>query len=489
MQSNWRLEYATALDSVLTSALGKGDGRYEVIEFEPRWVLKVTLQDNRLHWKQVPFSNEIKRAGYIALSYPVDSAVVLATENNFKWSPKPADRDYTLKDRRTIAEYLLKLYLTTDGREWNQDRVEYIWLDEWCLSDRSGWDTRPDKEEDKHRGPEIGRLADIFRGAAQTVIFCHEEDCDHTGLKCIWGHRLWTIAEILHAQTVLPMTRRREGTELKAYISRTSGSAFRAAMQAHAARGNRWHLYSIFQHTVNAGAVSWQVAIHALVVEAIRRDDKNSKYHEHKHLGRALNGLLPRRARTSDFGAGGWSDLAWLLELNQGFYNAASLAAVCGVADAGATVSWLGKPIHPAAGNERLEPVVTAFPQAVSGAADPLLTIIGCETLGLRPTPLKRDSYGLYNNEEMRPIKWLAIFPCALLVIGGAQFLSQGNFGMFFLLVYISTILYCIVEMIVSTMFLERCGWAYFEDTMYGDKLELKLGEQDHNLRNLTHWG
>ncbi|KAJ7186258.1 hypothetical protein B0H12DRAFT_966764, partial [Mycena haematopus] len=99
-----------------------------------------------------------------------------------------------------------------------------------------------------------------------------------------------------------------------------------------------------------------------LPVEAIRRDEA-SKHVDHQHLGRALNGLLPRRARLEDLDRGGWADLAWLLELNQAFYNAAALAAVCSIiGDKDESGSWLGKPIDPHPGNERLETMVTALP-------------------------------------------------------------------------------------------------------------------------------
>ncbi|KAF9442757.1 hypothetical protein P691DRAFT_626878, partial [Macrolepiota fuliginosa MF-IS2] len=105
--------------------------------------------------------------------------------------------------------------------------------------------------------------------------------------------------------------------------------------------------------------------IHALVVEAIRRDEAGG-FEEHRYLGKALNGLLPRRARTEDLGGkSGWADLAWLLELNQGHYNAASLAAVCGInfsKECAAGYRWWGNPILPMVGNERLEPEATAFP-------------------------------------------------------------------------------------------------------------------------------
>ncbi len=145
---------------------------------------------------------------------------------------------------------------------------------------------------------------------------------------------------------------------LKTCAYQESARAFREQMQTKAAHDNRWHLYAIMQHSTNSGSVSWQNAIHALVVEAITRDPRWEGIEEHKFLGKALNGLLPRRARLEDLkGENGWTDLAWLLELNQGFYNAASLAAVCSLGKGG----WLGPPIRPVVGNERLEPIVHRF--------------------------------------------------------------------------------------------------------------------------------
>ncbi|KAJ7882665.1 hypothetical protein B0H13DRAFT_1629389 [Mycena leptocephala] len=412
----------------------------------------------------------------------MQSAAVLATEAGFVPGPAPAGREYTLADRRTISGFFLQLYCSAARREGNPDRTEYIWLDEFCLSNDHQQD---DEAIAAQRSTELGRLADIFRGAIQVVVFCHEEICDHTGLSCIWGQRLFTIPEILHAKTVLRLTRWRYGKSLTAQISRKTGSEFREAMQTNAARGNKWHLYAMFQHTVNAGAVPWQVAIQAMVVEAIRRDEAGN-FHDHKFLGKALNGLLPRRARLNDLGNGGWNDLAWLLELNQGFYNAAGLAAVCSISEDN-SVAWLGKPIDPAAGNERLEPVVTAFP--VSSNSNSPLTIIAGETLGFRTIPLKRDAYGLYNNEEMKGLKRLSLWLAVALAIISTVILASGNPTTGLILYYVTAILYVTVELLVSTMYLDRAGWVFLEDSLWGDKLEAKLGEQDNNLRVLTRWG
>ncbi|KAJ7034459.1 hypothetical protein C8F04DRAFT_956519 [Mycena alexandri] len=410
------------------------------------------------------------------------SAAELAREAGFVPAPAPQGREYTLPDRRTISKYFLRLYCSATRSQGNPDRTEYVWLDEFCLSD----DQQPPNDEAiaAQRSTELGRLADIFRGAHQVVVFCHEESCDHTRLQCIWGQRLFTIPEILHAEKVVRLTRRRQDNTMTAKLFPTTGRAFRLQMQHYAALANKWHLYAIFQHTINAGAVPWQVAIHALVVEAIRRDEAGD-FHDHKFLGKALNGLLPRRARLSDLGNSGWNDLAWLLELNQGFYNAASLAAVCSISEDN-SVAWLGKPIDPAAGNERLEPVVTAFP--VSSDLDPPLTIIAGETLGLRKH-LKRDASGLYNNEEIKGLKILSWWVAVVLVLISSILVGSGNLKGGLTLYYLTAVIYCIVELLASTMYLDREGWVFLEDSLWGDNLEAKLGEQDNNLRTLTRWG
>ncbi|KAK0437770.1 uncharacterized protein EV420DRAFT_1240426, partial [Desarmillaria tabescens] len=307
----------------------------------------------------------------------MESANVLFREAGLKVQDPPTEkRAFSLKDRKHAG-----------------NRTEYIWLDEFCLSDEHLPDDTPE------RSKELGRLPDIFRNASQVAVFCHEEGCDHSSISCIWGTRLFTIGEILHAAAVIRLTRQKDENHPHALTTlayREPARVFRERMQSKAALGNRWHLYAIMQHSANAGSVAWQNAIHALVVEAIIRNRQGG--YEENMLGRALNGLLPRRARLEDLkGEDGWADLAWLLELNQGFYNAASLAAVCRLGDG----SWLGPPIEPVAGNERLEPVVHAFPVGVpdrSGIKTPL-SIIGSQTIGLRAS-LERDSFGLYTNED-----------------------------------------------------------------------------------------
>ncbi|KAJ7200129.1 hypothetical protein GGX14DRAFT_322998, partial [Mycena pura] len=280
------------------------------------------------------------------------------------------------------------------------DVVEYIWLDEFCISDAALDDDSDAQKIDKQRDLELGRMADIYRYADNVTVFCSKNECDHTDHECPWGNRLWTIAEILNAQGVVRMTvkREHESAPFKAQLSAEKAHVFREAMQGRAAERDKWHLYAIFQQSDHGGAAPLQMVIHALVVEAIRRDEATN-HEDHKHLGKALNGLLPRRARPEDLINGGWADLAWLLELNQAFYNAAALAAVCGInSNANEFGSWIGKPIDPLPGNERLEPIVTAFPIGREPGRTPPLMIVGAQILTLRET-LKRDPKGLSNNK------------------------------------------------------------------------------------------
>ncbi|KAJ7207323.1 hypothetical protein B0H12DRAFT_1034514, partial [Mycena haematopus] len=69
IQSSWLLEYATTPDSVLSNARGGGKGQYDVREFQPAWMLEVTIQNGALQaFHQIPFSEEVAEVGYTALS-------------------------------------------------------------------------------------------------------------------------------------------------------------------------------------------------------------------------------------------------------------------------------------------------------------------------------------------------------------------------------------------------------------------------------------
>lgn len=148
-------------------------------------------------------------------------------------------------------------------------------------------------------------------------------------------------------------------------------------------------------------------------------------------------------------------------------------------------MAW--KSIDPRAGNERLEHLVHAFP--VSSHSDLPLTIIGGQALGLRSTRLKRDQYGLYNNDEMKGIRTLSSWiTMGLVTISTLIFLllsALAGIGLYGL----TAVLHCCLELLAGTMYLEREGWAFLEEVQLGNELEKKLGDLDHNLRTLRHWG
>jgi hypothetical protein len=117
------------------------------------------------------------------------------------------------------------------------------------------------------------------------------------------------------------------------------------------------------------------------------------------------------------------------------------------------------------------------------------LAVIAGEQVGFRAKPLKRDAFGLYNNEEMKGAKILSWCIAVALAIISTVILVSGKTVAGIVLYYLTAVLYSIVELLVGTMYLERDGWVFLEDALWGDKLEEKLGEQDNNLRELTSWG
>ncbi|KAJ7348671.1 hypothetical protein DFH08DRAFT_808400 [Mycena albidolilacea] len=621
-----------APDAVLTRDDGEDGQRYEGTGFGPTWLLQVTLRDGAEFGYDSNFPTQVNATdfanqhgqwppSYTALSYSLQSAEVACTAAGLQLPQKdPGDRKYSSASRRQMSKQILKLFCSARLKEGkNPDEVEYIWLDEFCISDATLNDHTHKKEIKNQHHLELGRMADIYRSADEVTVFCHTENCRHTDLlNCVWTKRLWTLAEILNAQTVATMTMTREpDTGFTARLSTQSGHVFREVLQAKAAQANKWHLYAIFQKTDHAGAAPLQVVIHALVVEAIRRDEA-SGHSDHDVLGKALNGLLPRRARLKDLGHGGWTDLAWLLELNQAFYNAAALAAVCCIInDNDESGSWLGKPIHPAPGNERLEPIVTAFPigrknhnaeatpehgqDAISpgplapgcaspapglppgsapvasgpepqhqhqheaalallppGAAPPNrgskhgtpltaapiaphrnvssrdgmslrpvrtrrdaiplaafppsaekqrptppLMIVRAQTLTLREI-LKRDPNGLYNNKEVMNgfknlillllfVLFIIIAVVLVIVLPSGTPTNDSNTIRTLLPIlvplYVCTMLYQLLELLVGTMYLERDGWVFLEKSDWfrpGQRPE--LGNQDRRRQLVPEW-
>ncbi|KAJ7897629.1 hypothetical protein B0H14DRAFT_2332477 [Mycena olivaceomarginata] len=239
------MEFAITPDPVLTHAPGGGKGEYDVTGFNPTWILVVKIQDGQLLGYHQTMFRADTHSDYTALSYDVESAAQLfdATERPQK-APAP-DPPYSIADRQKIAKRFLQLYCSAYSPEGGSTRTEYIWLDEFCISDNILHDGR---QIDAQRRVELGRTADIYRQASQVVVFCHEVECDHTTLTCPWGKRLWCFAEILHAKRVLQMTRVPWGNTLATRVTPYPGDRFREAMQTNAARGNKWHLCGSVTH-------------------------------------------------------------------------------------------------------------------------------------------------------------------------------------------------------------------------------------------------
>ncbi|KIJ36891.1 hypothetical protein M422DRAFT_232236, partial [Sphaerobolus stellatus SS14] len=311
----------------------------------------------------------------------------------------------SLRDRRKFAKALLTEYGRTRYHSGLGAGCEYLWIDEFCLSDHALGTT--EQKVKPQRSRELGRLADIYRGASRVCVFCHIPNCDHTRSSCPWGKRLFTLPEIIPAADVLVMMRRKKdsktGASTGTLFKPMKAGLFREKIQIQAAKDKRWHVYTLMQHANNEAAVSWQNAIHALLVEAMLRNEAEASANL-KAFGKCLNGLLPRRARLEDLkGEDGWEDLSWLLELNQAFFNVTSLAAVSSTAELDVqNHRWLGKPITPKEGHERLESVVTSFPvrvQTEDGMTESALYFASPRTIPLHHW-MQRDSWALFNRKE-----------------------------------------------------------------------------------------
>ncbi|KAJ3563949.1 hypothetical protein NP233_g8610 [Leucocoprinus birnbaumii] len=278
-----------------------------------------------------------------------------------------------------------------------------------------------------------------------------------------------------------------------------SGHDFRADIQACASRAERWHLYNIMQHATNSGAIPWQSAIHSLLVEAIRRDetDEEDRFRDHNMLGRALNGLLPRKAELSDLkGVNGWEDLAWLLELNQGFYNCTLLAAVCEVAAANVPeYRWWGRPIAPQEGTERLEALVTSIPVKLrlsrSSPPEPVLSIIGPQSVPLTHS-LQRDSRALYHRPEVKSLKRWTIGIAIVLILAGFSSFATRSLSPGLPIIWATLSTFAIIELLVGTIFVKHDAWFVVEDdTAVGRASFRWLQSQDPSLTDTREleWG
>ncbi|KAJ7754575.1 hypothetical protein B0H16DRAFT_748631 [Mycena metata] len=463
-------------DPLLAHAPGGGKGKYVATGSRPSWVLQVTIQNEELlGFSQIPFSEVVEQTGYIALSYARRTAVVLAGEAGFLPPPDPG-RKYSLSDLHTIFGALLQQYCSAHRPHGNPNRTEYIWLEDLCLSDN---DQTDEEVIAAQRSTELGKRADISRYATKVAVFCHEAGCDHTEFACVWGRDIFTLSAIIHAQAVLQLTRRREGDVVAAELLPVAAHTFREKMQTNAEREDQWHLHALFQQTNNAGAVIWDSVIPALVAEAMRRGEACG-VRDHKFLGLALNGILPRRARLADLGNGGWRDLAWLLDLNQAFCDIASLAALCSLSDSeNDGLEWLGRLIPPRPGNERLKPIANA--SLIFSESDIPLALHG-QVVNFKT--LKRDPDGLYTNEDLKGVRNLACGIAVMLLVIVVLLGRSEQYTASVVLYVITAILYRLVELLAGTIYLVRNGWVFLEG-----EIEARLGNLDPTLSTLKHWG
>lgn len=517
-----------APDAILYRSPGDGRaGEFEPMGYRPRWLLKVEFRGKkRPKFDQVPVEGNSEIAeNYMAISYPMDSAFELFKEAGYQTKEQQPgqNRRWSLGDRRRISRQILRQYACARYHDGTAtESAEYIWLDEFCLSPKGLED---EKEIKKERKKELGRLTDIFRNAKKVLVYCHTLGCGHTTLDCPWATRLFTLEEILRARQVITMTRHRE-RDPPVTLQHRDACDFKNEMQREAAERGHFHLSTILLHFTNAGSQSWQSVIQALVVEAIRRDEAGN-YVEHNCLGRVLNGLLPRCAHPEDLkGEDGWADLAWLLELNQGYYNAATLAAICNAnltpaeqekglptgqpEGHGAGYRWWGKPILPLVGNERLEPVATAFPVVVklpcgregdseqdegkpnSGSkGEPVLSILAPKAVRIHHA-LRRDREGLYRHESMVCLRNLMYIIATIMIqIGIPLLVIQDRYlipGA--ILMYLAFVVVVCVELLASTIYIVREGWVFFPDNEeWKEDPSPALEKRDPRFKKLHEWG
>ncbi|EEB93024.1 hypothetical protein MPER_08379, partial [Moniliophthora perniciosa FA553] len=162
--------------------------------------------------------------------------------------------------------------------------------------------------------------------------------------------------------------------------------------------------------------------------------------------------------------------------------------------------------IEPKAGNERLEPLVTAF--TVSGMDKNSKTIaplnlIGTQTIGLH-AGVKRDGMALYRNPRLRVLKgvsWMVLVLCWIislaLLLSGLVNPALAAIGL--ALFWISSIGFNLLRLIIGSMYLERSGWVFLSesmlndgskgDTAWGSDPVEKLRQLDPSIARLAEWG
>ncbi|KAF7762046.1 hypothetical protein Agabi119p4_8639 [Agaricus bisporus var. burnettii] len=442
---------------------------YSVENLAPKWLLEVQFRDDVVVAQRQVSYDHVKRrideTGYTAIGYAMKSAEHLFAESGSSLDPQPQySSNYSLKNRRLISQSVLDEYAIARTSS-SSDGLEYIWLEDFCLADER---VTIEADAEVERSMELGKVADIFRSARRVVVFCHVNDCDHTNLNCPWANRLFTLAEIMHAQRILQMTRvTDEHNSFDTVLTSIAGQDFRTAMMSNAAKAKMWDLYNVMQHSTNSGGIPWQTAIHSLVLDILRREEADNVT-SHNLVAKALNGLLPRRAQLADLhGVNGWADLSLLLELNQGFYNSAALAAICKLPDAEVNdYRWLGKPILPKEGTERLDLLVTANPvrfrDESNNSSIPVLSFTGPQIIDVDHM-LQRDSGALERQPEMEALCfWALVGWCLFTFLGIILLVVIGGPGV--LIVWLASILYVGLQLTVGTIYVEKDKWVVVED-------------------------
>ncbi|KAJ3558145.1 hypothetical protein NP233_g11565 [Leucocoprinus birnbaumii] len=474
---------------------------------DPRWLLEVQFSGEKVVKKRQVRYDDVKRriqdAGYTAIAYSQQSAEqihLLSSGERVTNNPSKFG-SYSLSERKKLATAMLDEYAkartTAIVKGGKTDGVEYIWLDEFCLVED---EEKNETQLMRQRDAEMGRWADIFRLAKRVAVLCHIVGCEHTGVDCPWANRLFTLAEIMHATKVLRVKRFRgdeDGAEDAGIIISSSGSEFRAEIRARAAEAKLWHLHNLMQHANDSSSgITRQSTVHSLVLEVLRRRDLESSSASQKYLGKALNGLLPRRARLEDLtGIDGPADLLWLLELNQGFYNAALLTSVSRLAESDVLdgYRWCqGKTIIPKEGSERLEPLSTAIPikfhDKFTNEVVPVLSLANTKTVALEHM-LERDSGALERQEELKCLKFMARFIWGCLVFLGI-ILSLAIGGAGIIILYIASIFYVILQLFVGTIYVTREHWVVIEDYKAPGSNAIKLLQaQDPSFKGGLEWG
>ncbi|EEB99603.1 hypothetical protein MPER_00687, partial [Moniliophthora perniciosa FA553] len=153
-------------------------------------------------------------------------------------------------------------------------------------------------------------------------------------------------------------------------------------------------------------------------------------------------------------------------------------------------VGLVRPPIEPRAGNERLEPLVTAF--AVSGDRKDKnvsqLNIIGAQTIGLHPC-LKRDGYALYRNPNARIMKRASVVILVFCWIIAITMVSKAIehpalAGAGAILFWLSLIGHNSFRLLVGTMHLQRNGWVFLRENKWnnGSKDDIAWGTNPEEL-------